>query len=60
MTLCAHLPGRDKEGWKQVDLEQIGKIEVLREKGLIEEVDDNTLNSRNPVEFKPVPRFSGV
>ena len=57
LTLCAHLPGRDKEGWKRMDLEQIGHNEVLREKGLIKEADDNTFNSRHPVEVEPVPRF---
>ena len=56
LTLCAHLPGRDKEGWKQA-LEHIGHFEVLREKGIVDILEYETMTSANPVEVEPVLRI---
>ena len=33
LTLCSHLSGRDKEGWKRRDAEQLAMEEALRDKG---------------------------
>ena len=57
LTLCAHLPGRDKEGWKRTDLEQLGERELLREKGLIDEDETKVLDLNTSKEVLPVPRF---
>ena len=57
LTLCAHLPGRDKEGWKRTDLEQIGQFELLQEKGIIDVLDHETVSSTNPAEVEPVLRI---
>ena len=54
LTLCSHLPGRDKEGWKRQDLEKIAESQVLLEKFGIQE---NETPSPNPTTIKGVPRF---
>ena len=64
LTLAHHLPGRDGEGWKMKDLEIIGHLEVLREKGLVTEVEaashlesEGLGGGAHPSEVRVVPRF---
>ena len=63
LTLCAHLPKRDQDGWKRSDLEWIGYMEERLDSGRIsnEEFElemEKTFDPKNqPVMVKPVERF---
>ena len=63
LTLCAHLPKRDEEGWKLSDLQWIGHIENQVEEKQISRVHAQELlqqhfdPNNNPNFVKPVKRF---
>ena len=63
LTLCAHLPKRDTEGWKMSDLKWLGYIEECRESGKMSAVEIDEVmkkkfnNISPPTLIKPVPRF---
>ena len=63
LTLCAHLPQRNEEGWKIKELEWLGLLEQMREEGKMsdQEVQDS-LDFKydpkiHPSKLKVVPRF---
>ena len=56
LTLSSYLPNRYKEGWKEIDVEQLAIDEMLREKDLFKDVDKEDSTSP-PQMIKPVPRF---
>ena len=55
LTLSAHLPSRDKEGWKRSDFEQAAIDEALRSKGM--DVD-NQYYTKALSRVVPVERFN--
>lgn len=64
LTLCSHLPRRNEEGWKTSNLEWIGHLEMLKEKGIMSDLEVQAkLDSKfNPMENKSkfisvLPRF---
>ena len=64
LTLSSHLRNRDEEGWKISDLEMIGHVELLKEKGLVtEDIGNEYLREVGgkqdapPKKIKLVPRF---
>ena len=61
LTLAAHLPNRNSEGWKISELEWIGYIEDRVEKGVYTRQEGDELvmveDTSPPHMVKPVPRF---
>jgi len=63
LTLCAHLPQRDEEGWKRSDLEFIGFLEERLQSGRISleefniEMHKSFDPNHQPLKVKPVARF---
>ena len=64
LTLASHLDNRDSGGWKINDLELLGHMEALKEKGLVSNVEvmENKKRSgfshiRPPEKILLVPRF---
>ena len=64
LTLCEHMHKRDEEGWKLSEMESIGQLELLREKGVLSglEVEEHlgrlgVRGRSNPTVARLVPRF---
>ena len=63
LTLSRHLPNRNDDGWKISELEYIGHMEELKQKGIFAESNADvmdqkeTFRSKAPEFVTPVPRF---
>ena len=67
LTLALHLPGRNAQGWKLNNLELLGHLEILKEKGLIppDDVQNGKVSTGLTQQDPPstillVPRFTFV